>query len=184
MNLILFAQFKPKEIKVWRGNNKEEGRDLPHFTFFCIDLALQRSNWDKKRKKGVRGLCQGLESGTRKEAREVDKDGGEGNWEGQWEGGVTWGFFTAVFHLLASLCICLFFSDSPQDCWVSRSLCQTVSLVLYLNVYSFHYQRHMYDGSPCMCVYVRQGQQRLFECIAVSSVKIGHYEGMTLKQCC
>lgn len=44
VNLILFAQFKPKEIKVWRGNNKEEGRVLPHFTFFCTDLALQRSN--------------------------------------------------------------------------------------------------------------------------------------------
>lgn len=40
VKLISFAQFKPKAIKVWRGNNKEEVRDLPHFTFFCTDLAL------------------------------------------------------------------------------------------------------------------------------------------------
>lgn len=59
VKLISFAQFKPKEIKVWRGNNTEEVRDLPHFTFFCTDLALQRSNWDKKRKKGVGGCVRG-----------------------------------------------------------------------------------------------------------------------------
>lgn len=146
--------------------------------------CITKKQLRQKEKKRGWGAVLGVGKRYKEGGKRGGQRWGEGNWEGQWEGGVTWGFFTAVFHLLASLCICLFFSDSPQDCWVSRSLCQTVSLVLYLNVYSFHYQRHMYDSSPCMRVYVRQGQQRLFECIAVSSVKIGHYEGMTLKQHC
>lgn len=81
----------------------------------------------------------GQKGGVR--GREVDKEGRGG----QREGGVTNSCFTAVFHLLARLCLCLCICLSASLCTGllsqrSRSLYQTVSHTVYL---------HGWDSSVC-----------------------------------
>lgn len=116
--------------------------------------------------------CGRTEGGSTKEAgeeaREVVKDG-RGKREGQREGAC----FTAVFHLLASLCLSPsphlpLFLTSHKTAESARAwgLYQTVSHTVYLCIAGSSKDTNVYNTvfrHGCVCVWL--GQQHLLECV-------------------